>query len=209
MRVLLILLLALSAINCSKVKFSNDQLEEILDEGIDLEDNDDDDDDDDDDDGDDGEICPRYDLVVKSTHQNTKKLNYKFKFNGEVKHKSTEGEIDVLFLKDGAVKYTQCSGEYTNTTIAKNLAPLKAAETLTAELVINHGQACATVVPERTTLLQVIDSATNEVLWDEQEMIDEIGACEFGYTEEGADLRAKIMNLADGVVNKMADACTK
>ncbi|MCC6138585.1 MAG: hypothetical protein IT287_08125 [Bdellovibrionaceae bacterium] len=66
MKALLIILLALSAINCSKVKFDNDQIEEIndiIDEGIDLggdddSDNDDsNDDDNDDDDGDDDDVA--------------------------------------------------------------------------------------------------------------------------------------------------------
>lgn len=210
MRALLIVLLALTAINCSKVKFTNDQLEEVLDEGIDLGDDDNDDDDDGIvDDIDDEVICPRYDLVVKSTHENTKKLNYLFTFNGELKHNSTQGEIDVIFLKDGVNKFTQCSGAYTNTTLATTLNPLKAVESLTSEVVINHGVSCPTVMPVRTTLIQVIDSATNEILWDEKEMIDFIGSCEYGYTEEGTALRNQILGLADGVVNTMAAACTK
>jgi hypothetical protein len=214
MKSLLILLLALTAINCSKVKFTNDQIdqiEEVIDQGIDLggENVDDEDDDGIDDDVDDEVICPRYDLVVKSTHENTKKLNYLFTFNGETKHNSTEGEIDVIFLKDGAKKFTQCSGSYTNTTMNPNLKPLKAVEGLTSEIVINHGVSCLAVVPERTTRIQVIDNATNKILWDEQELIDFVGSCEFGYTEEGMELRNKILGLADGVVNAMAATCNK
>lgn len=206
MRALLLVLLSLSVINCGKVKFTNDQIQDILDEhGIDLDDGGDDDGDDNDD-----LICPRYDLVVKSSHTSNKKLNYKFTFNAEVKQTSTEGDIKVKFLQDSnTVNYTQCSGKYTNTTVVPNLKPLQAVEDLTAEIVINHGMSCPTVVPERTTYLEVIDSATNTVVWDEKEIIDTIGACEFGYTTEGNALREKIMKLSDGVTKIMADACNK
>lgn len=208
MRTLLLLLLTVFAVGCGKVKFDNDKIKEIIDQGIDLGGGDDNDDDDDN--GDDDLYCPRYDLVVKSTHLNNKKMNYKFTFNGEVQQKSTEGDIKVRFLQDSAsVRYTQCSGSFTNTSITPNLKPLQAVEDLTAEIEITHGVSCPTVVPERTTYIQVIDSATNSVMWDEKELIDYIGSCEFGYSSAGMDLRDKIMKLSDGVVKAMADSCNK
>lgn len=234
MKALLVVLFALASINCSKVKFNNDDLtglQEVIDDGIDLgdkdndrdddindddkDDKDDDDkdddvaDDDSDDDTDDGLICPRYDLVVKSSHANNKKLNFKFNYNGEIKNTSVQGKINVLFLKDGVKKFTQCSGEYTNTTISKAMLPLRVVEKLTSQVVITHGITCAAMIPERLTSLQVIDTATGGVLWDEKKLRDELGACEFGYTEEGTALREKILGLADGVVDQMAAACTK
>ncbi len=203
MKHLLLLVLAMFAVGCGKVKFTNDQLQDILDQnGIDLDGGDDGDDD--------GLVCPRYDLVVKSSHVSNKKLNYKFTFNAEVKQTSVEGDIKVKFLQDSnSVNYTQCSGAFTNTSISPNFKPLQAVEDLTAEIVINHGMACPTVVPDRETYLQVIDAATNEVLWDEKDLISEIGACEFGYSDVGVDLRDKILKLSDGVTKTMADACTK
>lgn len=207
MRTLLLIVLSMSAVGCGKVNFDNDKLEEIkdiIDNGIDLGGGDDDDDSDDD------LYCPRYDLVVKSTHASNKKLNYKFTFNAEVKQKSTEGEIKIKFLQNSnSVNYTQCSGKYSNTSILPNLKPLQAVEALTAEIEITHGISCPTVMPERTTYLEVIDSATNTVVWDEKELIDYIGSCEFGYSDVGVDLRDKIMKLSDGVAKEMADACNK
>lgn len=211
MKILLVVLFAITSINCSKVKFNNDQLQEIqdlVDQGINLDDGDNDDEGDvDEDDGD--LICPRYDLVVKSSHDDNSKLNYKFNYNGELKHTSIQGNIDVLFLKDGVKKFTQCSGAFINTNILKTLEPLKVAEKLTGEIAINHGMSCVAMLPVRTTHLQVVDSASGKILWDEKSIIQQIGACEFGYTEEGIELRSQLIDLADKVVNKMASDCNK
>jgi hypothetical protein len=215
MKLLVILLLAFVTVNCSKVKFSSDQVDEIIDIiNDDGDQNTDDDDtvvDDDQDDHDhDDEVCPRYDIVIISKHQNINKLNYKFTFNAEMDQKSTEGDIKVKFNKDdGAVHLTQCSGSFVNTMYRKNMKPLNVIENLTGEIVINHGMSCPTVMPVRSTIFKVIDAATGEALYDEQKLINEIGSCEFGYTEAGNDMRNKVLNLADDVVSDMASACNK
>lgn len=202
MKLLILVISALLAIHCSNKNFDTAQLnsttENPVDEPLDLEDEDE---------VEEGEVCPRYDLIVKSTDKRIKRLNFKFTFNAEVKQNTTQGKSHVLFLQDDTTKYTQCSSEYTNTAFSVNLKPLKAVEALTAEVVLNHGRLCN--MPLRTTVLQVVDSATSKVLWDEQDIIDQIGACEFGYTDEGNVLREQIISFTDQVVNTLADACNK
>ncbi len=238
MKIITIILSALILVNCSGSNFDSiaveDALEElhgeldfndienpdgddndgdvIADGDDDEEDGDDDSDDDTDNDDDDvvseEPYCPRYDLIVKSSHVSTDKLNYKLTFNGETLQKSTQGNIKVQFLKDGAKKYTKCSGDFINTLHYPHLKPLKAVEAMTAEIVINHSRVCHTGMPQRVTGIQVFDAATGQKLWDEIKLRGQIGACAYGYTEEGSRLRSNLLSFADKVTGDMAEDCS-
>ncbi len=158
---------------------------------------------DDQDDGGDGEVCPRYDLVITSTHTTNKKLNFKYTFNGEMTFTAIKSgaEHKIQFTNS---KFSSCSGNYTNTTIQKNLVPLQALEDLTGTVLITTGAACVT--SPRITTIKVIDGANGNLLYDESEMRDQLG-CEYGYTTDGQALRTKLLNLADGVANAKGAAC--
>lgn len=162
-----------------------------------------------DDDGDttDPENCPRYDLVLKSVHTSNPQLNYTFKFNGEVKQTATQGITSVQFHQDSASKkLTQCSGNYNNTTHSITMKPLKVVEALTSEVVIHHGKIC--VSEPRSTYVSIIDQATGNLMYDEQQLKADIG-CEFEYSSTGDALFQQIQGLADSVVNSMAAGCNK
>lgn len=220
MRIITITLLALLLVNCGNKKFTSDSVQPSIDlledefiidddgETIADDDTTDDDDGDDDDDDTTDPYCPRYDLVVKSSHISTKRLTYKFIFNAEVNQFSNEGQINVQFLEDGAKKFTECSGEYTNTAHYLTLKPLKAIEQLTREIMLDYSKSCAAVMPERLTSIQVIDSANGNILWDEQKLKNRFGDCAFGYTDEGTEIRNSIIGFSDKVTKEMANQCT-
>ncbi len=156
-----------------------------------------------------GEECPRYDLIVDSTDQNLARRNYRFIYNSEMKKTSTQGEIDVTFHKNSSsVRYTQCSGGYTNTSILTGFKPLNATEELTRQLVRNVGQVCTMMVPLQQTTISVVDAANGRVLFNEQKFRQDMG-CEFGYTTTGQNLRAQLIQLAHGVVDSKASVCNQ
>ncbi len=200
MKALLLILLSLILVNCGNKKFTANQAQKTSDQ-IPKDDDQQDDDDNDDQDDDDDLICPRYDLIIKSTHTSNKKLNFTYTFNAEMTHKSTKGKHKINFAK---AQYNTCSGNYTNTTILTSLVPLQVTEDLTDEVVITDGAAC--VSSARETTFKVLDAATNEVLFNEKDLKDELG-CEFGYSAAGKNLRKKLIDLADGVANAKGTAC--
>jgi len=210
MKVFLLVLASLLLVNCGGKNFSGSAPQKSQDDNLFtdddfLDDNNDDDDDDIPDIADpEDEICPRYDVVVKSTHKKNERLNFNFTFNGEMTFKATAGDIKIQFSK---AKYSSCSGSYTNTSIQTALVPLQAVEDLTSEILITHDAACAAVVPDRVVTISVVDSATSQVLFSEQTLRNEIGSCEFSYTSTGLALRNKIVGLADGVANAKGAAC--
>jgi hypothetical protein len=156
-----------------------------------------------------GEECPRYDLVVDSTDENSARRNYRFIYNSEMKKTATQGEIDVTFHKNSpSVRYTLCSGGYTNTSIATGLKPLNATEELTKQLVRHVGQVCAMVMPLQQTTISVVDSANGKVLFNEQKFRQDMG-CEFGYTAAGQSLRAQLIQFSHGVVDAKASSCNR
>ncbi|MBY0314389.1 MAG: hypothetical protein K2Q26_02640 [Bdellovibrionales bacterium] len=151
--------------------------------------------------------CPRFDVVFKSVHSSNPTLNYVFKFNGEVTHTSTQGVTTVQFLQDASGKrLTQCSGSYNNSSILASMKPLKVVEELTANVAINHTATCSSQA--RTTYITIVDGATGELLYDENQLRSELG-CQFEYTSTGDALYNQLKSLADGVVNAMAASCNK
>jgi uncharacterized protein YxeA len=199
MKALLIIILSLAVVNCGKKKFTSNQTDLSTDHTtVHHDDNNDDDTNNDDDQN---SNCPRYDLVVKSTHTLNKKLNFTYTFNAEMTFTSLEGKHNILFSK---AKYSPCSGDYVNTSILPSLNPLKTTEDLTGEVMITDGATC--VSSSRDTTFQVIDSATSEVLFDEQDLKTQLG-CEFGYTDAGKLMRKNLIDLADGVAQAKGAAC--
>ena len=153
-------------------------------------------------------VCPRYDLIVDSVDQETAYRNFRFNFNSEMKMTTTQGEIDVVFQQDSSsVRYTRCSGSFLNTTIMSGLKPLDITQELTKQILISHGKVCATVMPVRYSTIRVIDSATGRNLFDEQILRQQNGACEFGYSTTGQDLRRQLIDFSRAVVDAKAAAC--
>lgn len=156
----------------------------------------------------DGNECPRYDLVVDSSHQSVAHRNYRFVFNSEMKKTSTQGVINVHYLQDSStVHFTRCSGNYQNTMVMVSLKPLDVTEELTRQMVIDHNQSCPAVAPQQLETIRVLDGVTGRVLFDEQTFRQSAGACQFGYTALGRQLRSQLIQLATGVVDLKAAAC--
>ena len=88
MRVLILILLSMLVANCGNKSFSKDS--KASNDNTFNQPNDPPGDDDDDD-NDDDNSCPRYDLVVTSTHTSNKKLNFKYTGNAEMTHTSLQG----------------------------------------------------------------------------------------------------------------------
>ncbi len=153
-------------------------------------------------------VCPRYDLIVDSVDQQSAHRNYRFVYNSEMKMTSTQGDIDVTFQQNSSsTNYTQCSGSFTNTAISTGLKPLDITQELTKQILISHGKVCATVMPVRSSTIRVIDSATGRTLFDEQVFRQQNGACEFGYTLEGQDLRRQLIEFSRAIVDIKAASC--
>lgn len=151
-------------------------------------------------------VCPRYDLVVDSVDLQTPYRNFQFVFNSEMKMTSTQGEIDVIFHQNSSsIQYTRCSGEFTNTAIMPSLKPLDVTQELTKQIVISHGRVCA--APRHYSTIKVIDSANGRVLFDEQVFRQQNGACEFGYTTEGQQLRRQLVDFSQAIADIKAAAC--
>ena len=151
-------------------------------------------------------VCPRYDLVVDSVDQQTAHRNFHFNFNSEMKMNSTEGEIDVVFQQDSSsIRYTRCSGEFTNTAVMPTLKPLDITQELTKKILISNGRICA--MPRSYSTIRVIDTATGRTLFDEQVFRQQNGACEFGYTAEGQELRRQLIVFSQTIVDIKAAAC--
>jgi hypothetical protein len=153
-------------------------------------------------------VCPRYDLIVDSVDQQTAHRNFRFNFNSEMKMTATQGDIDVVFRQDSSsVRYTRCSGSFFNTAIMPGLKPLDITQELTKQILISHGKVCATVMPVRYSTIRVIDSTTGRNLFDEEILRQQNGACEFGYSTSGQDLRRQLIEFSRAVVDVKAAAC--
>ncbi len=153
-------------------------------------------------------ICPRYDLIVDSVDQQTAHRNFRFNFNSEMKMNATQGDIDVVFQQDSSsVRYTRCSGSFLNTAIMPALKPLDITQELTKQILISHGKVCATVMPVRYSTIRVIDSVTGRTLFDEQIFRQQNGACEFGYSTSGQELRRQLIDFSRAIVDVKAAAC--
>lgn len=153
-------------------------------------------------------VCPRYDLIVDSVDQQTAHRNFRFNFNSEMKMNATQGEIDVVFQQDSSsIRYTQCSGGFTNTAIMPGLKPLDITQELTKQILISHGKLCNTPAIVRYSTIRVIDSATGRTLFDEQVFRQQNGACEFGYSTSGQELRRQLIDFSRAIVDVKAAAC--
>ena len=62
---------------------------------------------------------------------------------------------------------------------------------------------------QKQQTIKVIDSANGNILFDEEELRANVGACAFGYTAEGEALRQQIIQFAHGVVDQKAASCNK
>lgn len=202
---LVLIVLGLAVTACGKKSFESTQLA-----GDSGDDNFDDYNDDDvinpppGDDDDDTVVCPRYDLIIVSTDQDSARRNYRFNFNSEMKQTTAQGEIDITFQTN---RYANCSGEVINNNVATNLKPLNLTEDLTKQVAINVGRMCAQMVPRQQQTIRVVDTATGKVLFDEQKLRQTIGACEFDYTTTGQNIRNQLIQLAHTIADRKAAPC--
>ncbi len=152
--------------------------------------------------------CPRYDLIVDSVDQQTAYRNFRFNFNSEMKMTAAQGDIDIVFQLDSpSIKYTRCSGAFNNTSVMTGLKPLDITQELTKQILISHGKVCATPAVVRYSTIRVIDSATGRTLFDEQVFRQQNGACEFGYSTSGQELRRQLIDFSRAIVDIKAASC--